>query len=80
MIAALVAQFAPYLVAAGALIGGLFIAFSRGRASKSAEVKAQQAQDYTDTRKRIDNAISPDLDADAARVALDQRLRDHQRP
>lgn len=71
MIAALLAQFWPYVVAAGGAIVALLGVYAKGRKDANARAAQKAAETYIETRNRMDETDTPD-DADAA----DRWLRD----
>lgn len=84
MIAALLssdlAQWVAGAVGVFAGIVALWFAGKReGRQAARADAAAAEAKDYADTRKRIDNAVDPDLDLARARERLRQRQAERKR-
>lgn len=71
MISALLAQFWPYLVAAGGAIVALLGVYAKGRKDANARAAQKAADKYIETRNRMDETDTPD-DAGSA----DRWLRD----
>ena len=65
-------------LALGGLIAGavgILTVFLRGKSPGRKEAADKANRDYTDTRKRIDESLADDRDADAARDRLRNRKR-----
>ncbi len=73
MIAWLLAQFAPYLAAAGAIIGALFWARRSGKRDAKRETALEAAERYAKTRKAMDDATSGPDDTGLLRDWLRER-------
>ncbi|MGE8105140.1 hypothetical protein ACQKP1_15785 [Allorhizobium sp. NPDC080224] len=78
MLSALLAQFAPYLVGALALIGGIAAAYLKGRSRGSTDAKAKLAQadaKAVKTARKVEDDVRKSSDPDVDR-RLSQWMRD----
>ncbi len=73
MTAWLLAQIAPYLAAAGAIIGALFWARRSGKRDAKRETALEAAERYAKTRKAMDDATSGPDDTGLLRDWLRER-------
>lgn len=79
MTAWLLAQIAPYLAAAGAIIGALFWARRAGKRDAKRETEIQTARDRAETLGRMSDADAT-LTADAGKLRDSLRKRDPRTP
>ena len=73
MTAWLLAQIAPYLAAAGAIIGALFWARRSGKSDAKRKTALEAAERYAKTRKAMDDATSGPDDTGLLRDWLRER-------
>ena len=73
MTAWFLAQVAPYLAAAAALIGGWFMARRAGKRDAKRETALEAAERYSKTRKRMDEASTGTDDSGLLRDWLKER-------
>ena len=73
MTAWLLAQIAPYLAAAGAIIGALFWARRSGKRDAKRETALEAAERYAKTREAMDDADTGNADTGLLREWLCER-------
>ena len=73
MTAWLLAQIAPYLAAAGAIIGALFWARRSGKRDAKRETALEAAERYAKTREAMDDADTGNADTGLLREWLRER-------
>ena len=61
--AALIGKVRGWAIGAGAVLAGLFLAYFKGRKDIEQKHKAEELNEYVETRKRMD-AANPDDDVD----------------
>ena len=69
----LFAKLKMYLVAAGAVVAALSVAYLRGRSAEAKAERERERIDYIETRRRIDAAAIDSDDPDDARAWLRKR-------